>query len=191
LNSEGCRNLQQSLFIMESETVKNDKLAKLQRMAVNVRTGGKGTVRRKKKAVHKGTPTDDKRLQSTLKRLGLNQIPGIEEVNIFKDNGQVINFTTPKVQAAIGANTYVVSGQGETKSLQELLPNVLNQLGSDNLAQMRSLMESLSTTDEKGDATENGDNSKEDDDIPELVETKTFDQLEEEKNVKETDVSAS
>jgi len=38
---------------------------------------------RKKKAVHKTTTTDDKRLQSTLKRVGVNTIPGIEEVNIF------------------------------------------------------------------------------------------------------------
>ena len=29
-------------------------------------------------------PTDDKRLQNTLKRLGVNTIPGIEEVNLFK-----------------------------------------------------------------------------------------------------------
>ncbi len=35
---------------------------------------------RKKKAVHKTTSTDDKRLQGTLKRLGVNTIPGIEEV---------------------------------------------------------------------------------------------------------------
>lgn len=30
--------------------------------------------------MHKTTSTDDKRLQSTLKRLGVNTIPGIEEV---------------------------------------------------------------------------------------------------------------
>eukprot|EP00871_Galdieria_phlegrea_P004399 jgi/Galph1/4960/GphlegSOOS_G3617.1 len=173
---------------METETLRNEKLAKLQRMAANVRTGGKGTVRRKKKAVHKGTPTDDKRLQSTLKRLGLNQIPGIEEVNVFKDNGQVINFTNPKVQAAIGANTYVVSGQGETKSLQELLPSVLNQLGSDNLAQMRTLMENLSTSEDKGEATQNGEN---DDDIPELVESKAFDEINEEEVSKEAATTPS
>ena len=76
--------------------VDKEKLAKLKRMAAGVRTGGKGSVRRKKKAVHKSTPTDDKRLQSTLKRLPLNQLPGIEEVNIFKDNGTVINFQQPK-----------------------------------------------------------------------------------------------
>ena len=50
---------------------------------------------RKKKAVHKTTSTDDKRLQNTLKRLGVNTIPGIEEVNIFKDD-TVIHFVNPK-----------------------------------------------------------------------------------------------
>lgn len=50
---------------------------------------------RKKKAVHKTTSTDDKRLQNTLKRLGVNTIPGIEEVNIFKDDS-VIHFVNPK-----------------------------------------------------------------------------------------------
>lgn len=70
--------------------------AKLNRLAQQVRTGGKGSVRRKKKAVHKTTTTDDKRLQSTLKRLGVNNIPGIEEVNLFKDDGNVIHFTNPK-----------------------------------------------------------------------------------------------
>ena len=50
---------------------------------------------RKKKAVHKTTTTDDKRLQSTLKRIGVNAIPQIEEVNIFKDD-VVIQFLNPK-----------------------------------------------------------------------------------------------
>lgn len=92
-------------------------------------TGGKGTVRRKKKTVHRATATDDKRLQSTLKRLGVNNIPAIEEVNLFKEDGDVIHFTNPKVQASIGANTYVISGRCETKKLQELLPGIINQLG--------------------------------------------------------------
>ena len=69
---------------------------KLEKMAAQVRTGGKGSVRRKKKAIHKTTTTDDKRLQNTLKRLGVNNIPAIEEVNLFKDNGTVIHFNNPK-----------------------------------------------------------------------------------------------
>ncbi|GBG76611.1 hypothetical protein CBR_g22490 [Chara braunii] len=82
----------------------------------------------KKKAIHKTTTTDDKRLQGTLKRLGLNTVPGIEEVNIFK-NDSVVHFVNPKVQASIGANTYVISGASQTKKLQDLLPGIINQLG--------------------------------------------------------------
>ena len=52
-------------------------------------------VLRKKKAIHRATTTDDKRLQSTLKRIGVNAIPAIEEVNIFKDDA-VIQFINPK-----------------------------------------------------------------------------------------------
>ncbi|KAE8778873.1 transcription factor BTF34 [Hordeum vulgare] len=50
---------------------------------------------REKKAVHKMATTDDKRLQSMLKRVGVNTIPAIEEVNIFKDD-LVIQFLNPK-----------------------------------------------------------------------------------------------
>ncbi|KAF9616212.1 hypothetical protein IFM89_028988 [Coptis chinensis] len=81
---------------------------KLMKMAGAVRTGGKGSMGRKEKVVHRTTTTDDKRLQGTLKRLRVNVIPAIEEVNIFKDD-TVIQFHNPKVQASIVANTWVVA----------------------------------------------------------------------------------
>ena len=59
--------------------------------------GGKGTMRRKKKIVHKAASADDKKLQSQLKKLSVNPIPGIEEVNMFKDDGTILNFSNPKV----------------------------------------------------------------------------------------------
>ena len=40
----------------------------------------KGSARRKKKVLHKTTVGDDKKLQTSLKKLGLNPIPSIEEV---------------------------------------------------------------------------------------------------------------
>lgn len=111
---------------------------KLMKMAGAVRTVGKGSVRRKKKAAHKATTTDDKRLQNTLKRIGVNNIPGIEEVNIFKSDS-VIHFVNPKVQASIQANTYVVSGTPQVKSLQELLPGIINQLGPDSVPYIQKI----------------------------------------------------
>ncbi|KAE8812234.1 transcription factor BTF3-like [Hordeum vulgare] len=50
-------------------------------------TNWKGQAQKwKKKAVHKTATTADKQLQSMLKRVGVNTIPAIEEVNIFKDD---------------------------------------------------------------------------------------------------------
>ena len=60
------------------------------------RTGGKGTIRRKKKAVHKTATSDDKKLGNTLKKLGVTNIPAIEEVNLFTSDGKVIHFSNPK-----------------------------------------------------------------------------------------------
>lgn len=163
-------------------TIDKEKLAKLQRMAAGVRVGGKGSVRRKKKAVHKAAPTDDKRLQTTLKRLQLSQLPGIEEVNIFKDNGSVINFQSPKVQAQISANTYVISGTGITKSLQEMLPSIVNQLGADNMPQMKSLMDQLGAAGignqnlaAAAEAVAAGEDN-DDEEIPDLVDNANFEE---------------
>eukprot|EP01018_Ginkgo_biloba_P012043 Gb_36577 [translate_table: standard] len=141
---------------------------KLMKMAGAVRTGGKGTMRRKKKTVHKTATTDDKRLQSTLKRIGVNAIPAIEEVNIFKDDS-VIHFVNPKVQASIAANTWVVSGSPQTKKLQDLLPGIINQLGPDSFANLRKIAQQF----QKQEASPA---EEEDDDVPELVEGETFEE---------------
>merc|ERR1719231_1688055 len=130
------------------------------------RTGGKGSVRRKTKRRSKTSSSDDKRLQSTLKRLGVNNIPAIEEVNLFKDNGTVIHFSNPKVQASIGANTYVISGRAENKNLQEMLPGIINQLGPDNMSNLKKIAESYKV--DKNQTIDEEDDD--DDDIPDLVE---------------------
>jgi len=102
---------------------------------------------------------DDKKLQGQFKKMGLNPIPGIEEVNMFTDNNQVIHFKDPKVQASLQANTYAISGSCETKTLQEMLPKVISQLGSENLASLRKVMEAHAAAEGK---------AKGDDDIPDL-----------------------
>ncbi|KAL4302557.1 hypothetical protein GQ457_10G015490 [Hibiscus cannabinus] len=165
-----------------SRTVKMNK-ERLMKMAGAVRTGGKGSMRRKKKAVHKTTTTDDKRLQSTLKRIGVNAIPAIEEVNIFKDD-VVIQFINPKVQASIAANTWVVSGSPQTKKLQDILPGIINQLGPDNLDNLRKLAEQFQ---KQAPAAGSGDGAtatqeEDDEEVPDLVPGETFEAAAEEKD---------
>ena len=126
-----------------------------------VRTGGAGTVRRTKKAPSKSTSTDDKKVQKELlKKYNCSQIQGIEEVHLFKENGDVIRFIdNPKVQASIQSNFYAVSGTAETKKLQELLPGIISHLGNDSIANLKKIAETMGA--QAGD---------DDDDIPDLVE---------------------
>ncbi|KAI3667233.1 hypothetical protein L6452_42282 [Arctium lappa] len=170
----------QLLFIARLSIDAKMNVEKLMKMAGAVRTGGKGSMRRKKKAVHKTTTTDDKRLQSTLKRIGVNAIPAIEEVNIFKDE-TVIQFLNPKVQASIAANTWVVSGSPQTKKLQDILPGILNQLGPDNLDNLRKLAEQFQKqAPGAGEGTAATTAQEDDDEVPELVAGETFEAAAEE-----------
>lgn len=57
---------------------------------------GKGTPRRKVKRAPARSGADDKKLQQTLKKLNTQPIQAIEEVNMFKSDGNVIHFAAPK-----------------------------------------------------------------------------------------------
>lgn len=116
---------------------------KLKKLQSQVRIGGKGTPRRKKKVVHVTAATDDKKLQSSLKKLSVNTIPGIEEVNMIKDDGTVIHFNNPKAQASLAANTFAITGHGENKQIAEMLPGILSQLGPEGLTQLKRLASSV------------------------------------------------
>ena len=149
-----------------------------------------GTARRKKKVVHRAAATDDKKLQASLKKLGMSAIPGaalrpprpaartaaahgvagVEEVNMIKDDGNVIHFSAPKVQASIPSNTFSISGQSETKELSEMLPGILNQLGPDSLQSLKRLAESMGGAPGGAPAGAGGDDDDSDDDVPDLVE---------------------
>uniref|UniRef100_A0A6B2EGI3 Transcription factor BTF3 n=1 Tax=Phlebotomus kandelakii TaxID=1109342 RepID=A0A6B2EGI3_9DIPT len=134
---------------------------KLKKLQESVRIGGKGTPRRKKKIVHQTPGTDDKKLQSSLKKLAVNTIPGIEEVNMIKNDGSVIHFNNPKAQASLAANTFAITGHGENKQIVDMLPGILTQLGPEGLNHLKRLA---------NDVVCNEKLLNEEDDVPELVE---------------------
>jgi nascent polypeptide-associated complex subunit beta len=80
----------------------------------------------------------------------VNNIPGIEEVNMIKDDGSVIHFNNPKVQASLAANTFAVTGHGENKQITELLPGILNQLGTESLTHLKKLASNVTGVDRTG-----------------------------------------
>uniref|UniRef100_A0A2K5ZKR8 Transcription factor BTF3 n=1 Tax=Mandrillus leucophaeus TaxID=9568 RepID=A0A2K5ZKR8_MANLE len=110
-----------------------------------------------------------KKLQFSLKKLGVNNISGIEEVNMFTNQGTVIHFNNPKVQASLAANTFTITGHAETKQLTEMLPSILNQLGADSLTSLRRLAEPLPKQFVDGKAPL-ATGEDDDDEVPDLVE---------------------
>jgi len=144
---------------------------KLKAMQESVRIGGKGTARRKKKVVHKTATTDEKKLQSSLKKLAVNNIPGIEETNMIMDDGSVIHFNNPKVQASIAANTFAISGHAEKKQIADMLPGILNQLGVEGLTNLQKLAENMPDSERAAKLTPaHVDDDDDDDEVPDLVE---------------------
>lgn len=137
-------------------------------------------MRRKKRVTTKSSNNEDKKVQTTLKRLGVQPIPGIEEVNMFMDDGEtVLNFKNPTVQAAVAANTFVIAGPNETKDVKSVMPKMFGNMSQNQL--FSQLAQNLQQTDSNKPITENGDadgtaveNDDEaeagDDDIPDLVE---------------------
>ena len=108
---------------------------KLQKLQNSVRTGGKGSVRRKKKVVRSAATGNDTKLQATLKRLALNPLQAIDEVLMYRDDGKVLAFANPKVQVNIQARTYVVTGKSEVKDAKDVAPG--------DMASLQKLMEQL------------------------------------------------
>jgi len=146
----------------------NQKNEKLKVLQSQVRIGGKGTARRKKKVLHKTATTDDKKLQNTLKKLSVTNIPGIEEVNMIKDDGSVIHFNNPKVQASVPSNTFAIVGHAENKQITEMLPGILNQLGAESLTHLKRLASNVNAF-SPGSYGRHGAADDDDEEVPELV----------------------
>ncbi|GAA5883077.1 hypothetical protein JCM16303_006079 [Sporobolomyces ruberrimus] len=157
------------------------KLAALKARAAKLSSGGaKGPVRRKAIPKSSANAGDDKKVQMALKKLNVQPIGQVDEVNMFlDDSSNVIHFQNPKVHAATGSNTYAIYGQAQTRDLGDLVPHgILNQLGPDAMAQLKRLAEQIQAGQMAGGAgqpggaegIEGGDEEEADEGVPELVE---------------------
>jgi nascent polypeptide-associated complex subunit beta len=113
--------------------------------------------------------------------MGVNTIPGIEEVAFMMEDNTVQVFNNPKVQASIAANTYVVSGPSSVKTGHEALASMIGGgLGGMTTGQLQQLMAQMGgmpglggMPGVGGGEDEDGDD---DEDVPDLVGN--FDQAE-------------
>ncbi|KAL4676076.1 hypothetical protein H8959_010221 [Pygathrix nigripes] len=130
-----------------------EKPAKLQ---AQVCIGGKRPAHRKKKVVHRTATAEDKNFQFSLKKLGVNNISGIEEVNVFTNQGRVIHFNNPEVQTSLAGKAFTITASSSS-------------LVQDCLTSLRRLAEALPKQSVDGPAPL-ATGEDDDDEVPDLVE---------------------
>ena len=96
-------------------------------------------------------------VKSLVKKVGA-QLLGVDEVNCFRDDNTVMHFSRPEAYASIQNNTFIVAGEPETKTIKELLPDIIQQLGPKQHKILKDLVSS------SGEATN-------EEEVPTLVET--------------------
>jgi hypothetical protein len=74
----------------------NPKLKQLQALASSVRTGGKGSVRRKTKIVNAASGNDEKKLQAFIQQQNCRPVPDIDRVDLIRIDTQTMKFINPK-----------------------------------------------------------------------------------------------
>ena len=81
---------------------------------------------------------------------------------MFKDDASVIHFKNPEVLASVQSNTFVIIGKGESKTVTELMPDILTHLGPKQVGLLKNLFSNMQK--------QTNETIKEvDEDVPELV----------------------
>ena len=136
-----------------SETTEKEILEARKQLAAkfgNTQIGGKGTQKRKKAAKHRGNKVEaDKKFQALSKKAGARKINEVSEINIFKDNNSVVHLKKPSLEYSFKEKVSFVSGVAETKSIKDLLPGIIKQLGPKQFEFMKEYAETLKAKDKK------------------------------------------
>ncbi|CCF58441.1 hypothetical protein KAFR_0E02890 [Kazachstania africana CBS 2517] len=154
--------------------IDQEKLAKLQKASANNKVGGTRRKMTKKTGSSAGAQKDDTKLQAQLAKLHAVTIDNVAEANFFKDDGNVLHFNKVGIQTAPQHNTSVFYGIPQEKSLQELFPGIISQMGAESINALTQLANQIQAQQQAGEKTEGAEEAK-DDAIPELVEGQTFD----------------
>lgn len=85
---------------------------------------------------------NDKIVKNIVKKVGAHPL-GVDEINFFRDDNTILHFKNPESYASIQNNTFIVSGEPETKTVKDLLPDIIQQLGPKQHKLLQELVSSI------------------------------------------------
>ena len=109
-----------------------DKLAK-KFGGVKTRIGGKGTQKRKLKVADKGNASSSKKLKNIEKKLNVVPMPDIAELNLFKNDGTILQFQNTTIKGSMQHQVFVVSQQPEEKNLKDHFAEFISQMDANEI----------------------------------------------------------
>ena len=104
----------------------------------------------------------DKKITALAKKVGARKINEVSEINIFKDDNNVVHLKKPTLEYSFKEKVSFVSGTSETKNIKDLLPGIIKQLGPKQFEFVKEYAETLKSKDKK--------KGEKIDEAPELVE---------------------
>lgn len=108
-----------------------------ERFGETTRLGGKGTQKRKLKVQHKAAG-DDKKVKNLVKKASAQPMPDITEINFFYEDNTYWNFKKPEVYMSFSNQLTIVSGDYEVKNVRDNLAEVVTQITSEQMEQVRN-----------------------------------------------------
>ena len=153
-----------------SEKVKAARAKLAQRFkGVNTRLGGKGTQKRKHKAKDKNKMSTSKKMKTIEKKLGVQPLPDIAEVNLFREDGNVWHFANPNLKGSIQNQVLIVSQEPEIKNIQNNFAEFVSHMGPNEMSKLKDMVKDMKPPGEEKEAKLEAPEDEEEDEAPELV----------------------
>ncbi|KAL6927744.1 hypothetical protein ACO0SA_004367 [Hanseniaspora valbyensis] len=162
------------------------KLAKLKKLSSKNKTVKVGGKRINKKPTTSATTSaslvEGEKIMNIMKAKNGHSLPDVQEINFFCDDGEILHFentliSKPTVtQSEEGNVTAITNAKYQSKTVTELLPGILKQVGVQNMGLLEKATKELMKRFEATSLKESKQKKSltEDDDIPFIEEGKTF-----------------
>ena len=126
---------------------------------VGVRTGGKGSWRRKAKRTPKGGNHEGQKVWAAALRSGCREFGELDSASmIVEGQEEAVFFSKPQLALDMRSNTFVLMGTAEKKPMQEVLQELLSSIDFSKFAKKAEKEEGAA--DDIGDVPEDVDFSK-------------------------------
>jgi hypothetical protein len=99
------------------------------RGSAGLKTGGKGSWRRKEKKVKKGGNIEGAKLWQAAQRLGCRTVGALDSASfLFGDREDGLSFSKPELICDMRANTFIIQGNAVKKPMVEIFQDLLSTL---------------------------------------------------------------